>query len=443
MTHCYFFATFLLDFALSYFSAAMNRQLLILYLPAAILTYVEGRGVVPYDWEDPTSFAFGWTPFVQGDGDYFFGNNTCVPDYDDAGVMGDYGNCHNPEIGGPNSKWKSCVHVFTDSSKNETDWRCTCHLTMNPRGMNCDYEGEPGESFRNSGIFFLAISLLFFVDACFALKLCVQMLQLKGWKFNAAITSNCLVTGGLCCEAFRHSLYIFRNEPVGSGWEMDAQAFDVGLFTLPLTIIFTCQGMLGLSLTWIGIAEKSGNVKNAKRKLIILRSFLYVYMIVLTAICFFLAATNNSVAMSFVGLASMITVVPCMGIASSKLRRLLSAGAPPKAGQFDISTCLQTTTRKLLICCPIFLFAILWFVGANTAINQRGIPERNNVPIYSLTLTGFSLWFLLHSIKSFFVESNKGSLAKFRKNKVSVTTMYGNSSAASGTSSAEVTEAEA
>jgi len=403
----------------------------------------DSRGAVDYDWDDPDSYGYGWIPFVQGDKGYYYGNVTCIPDKRDGGVMGDYGNCHDAEIGGKNSLWKSCVHVFLPTGENgtvmpgqnETDWRCTCHFTMNPKGMDCDVEDYQGASFMNAGIWFLSVALVYMVDSVLAVRLCISMLRLKGWKLNAAITSNILVTGGLISEFFRHTLYVARNEPVGSPIAMNAVQFDIGLFLLPITIICFCQALLGLSITWIGIAEKTGNIKGAKRKLVILRTSLYVYMVSITLICLFFAANNDSVLMSYVGLLSWFLIIPALYFASKRLRKLLANGAPPKPGQFDMADCLKKTTRRLMVVTPLFFSSLVWFLGVNTAINQVGVTARDDSPIFSLCGVGLSLWYGMHAIKNFFNESNAAAIAKFNTNRKVVSTMYGKDS--SGATSSE------
>jgi len=167
---------------------------------------------VDYDWDDPSSYGYGWRPFVQQTKGYVFGNITCEPDTYTAGVMGDYGNCHDPAIGEINPTWKSCVHVFLDEHQNTTDWRCACHFSMHPRGTDCTWDWGGGY-FINNGLWFMVVAAIFITDGILGYRLTIQMLQLKGWKMNAAITSNIFVTLGMLCEGFRHTLYCFRNMP--------------------------------------------------------------------------------------------------------------------------------------------------------------------------------------------------------------------------------------
>ena len=187
---------------------------------------------VPYDWTDPNAPEFGWEPVVNGELGYFFGNVTCIPDYVDQGVSGNYGNCFDPAVGGTNSLWKSCVHVWLDDSKNKTDWRCMCHFTMHSRGNNCLWDWGAG-SWWSNGFWFATCALVFFVDACKGVRLCYQMLQLKGFKLNAAITSCIFVTIALFSEAFRHSLYGPRNFPADHPLGLNGKQFDIGLYAKP------------------------------------------------------------------------------------------------------------------------------------------------------------------------------------------------------------------
>ena len=393
---------------------------------------------VPYDWTDPKAPEYGWEPAMNGEFGYYYGNVTCTPDYDDMGVSGNYGNCHDPEIGGKNSRWKSCVHVWINKTSGVTDWRCMCHITMHARGNNCEWDWGLGAWLPN-GLSFMSCALVFFIDGCFGVRLVYQMLKLKGFKMNAAITSCMFVTLALFSEAFRHSLYGPRNMPANSAFAIDGVQFDIGLFSLPVTIMCMCQGLLGLSITWIGIAEKSGNVKGAKKKLAFIKTSVWVFMAVIMTISLYMAAANMSSQMSSLGIALFFVLTPTLVVASSKLRKLLSNGAPPKEGQFDISKCLKQTSIKMIAVGPVFIGGLLIFMICDGNIRKKGPKERTNVTLVGLMMLGYGLWFMMHTIKNFFAESNAAALAKFERTQKSITTMYGKGSSATSTSSTSST----
>ena len=371
---------------------------------------------------------------MNGELGYFFGNVTCIPDYVDQGVSGNYGNCFDPAVGGTNSLWKSCVHVWLDDSKNKTDWRCMCHFTMHSRGNNCLWDWGAG-SWWSNGFWFATCALVFFVDACKGVRLCYQMLQLKGFKLNAAITSCIFVTIALFSEAFRHSLYGPRNFPADHPLGLNGKQFDIGLYALPVTVMAMCQAILGLSITGIGIAEKTGNVTGAKRKLKILRAFIWGFMAFMLTLSMYMAVNNMSSQMSSVGIGIFFILIPSMAVASSKLRKLLANGAPPKPGQFNISDCLKKTVRNLFLVGPLFVGGLLLFMICDGNIRKKGPKMRTDWTLCGLMMFGYGLWIIMHTIKNFFVESNAAAFEKFQKSKQSVTTMYGKSSTSSQSSS--------
>ena len=392
---------------------------------SAQIEYGEGlRKRIWYNYPchaNPSDITEPWGASIQGYG-------TC---WDKNSTTGEF-------QGGPAALWKVCVRVWVLEEKNETfpggipdlkgehkfvDMQCICHPFFNPTGEQCSIFPSASSTFFGQ-LLYVLVGVFNVYTLLKCLRLTYFLLVSKKWQVNPAITTLLWIDATTINEAARNFMVPVVNSGSTAAAPLSQYQFNIAtLIALPITVVFLNFAFMGVSLTWLEIAESasSGKGKSSSSKIRWMRRGAKTLMFLLTAVVIYLCGTGNTAKISAIGFIFAPIMVVLNYLGGKKLRQLLvlvPPGSPTSAKQeapkFDIGECIKWTNRKIIVDC---LFFVIWTIVLTISLSREYDVVDVDGRLYSLIafsvlFVNSSIAFLCHIIYSYFEQSNRTTIGK-------------------------------
>ena len=214
-------------------------------------------------------------------------------------------------------------------------------------------------------------------------------------------------------DGIRHLMMIWVTIPAGDPKSITADEYSLSLQTaLPITVMSITQGLLGLSVTWLEIAESASSMGKVNRNIIILRWFVRFLMITIFLASITLAILDLTTTFLLFDIFIIIILATLNWYGGKRLRAILSKGAATPAGKFDVAKCIRNTNRMVLCSSIPIVGGGVWYVAISQSIYDH-VDSNFGGGAYPFTTAGLGLTMLCYSIYSFFEQSNRSSVYKY------------------------------
>ena len=425
-----------------------------LFLSFATAQIEYGEGLHRRKWynypchANPSDITEPWGASIQGYG-------TC---YDKNSTTGDY-------VGGSAGLWKICARVWVLDEKNKTfpggipdlkgehkfvDMQCICHPFFNSDGEQCSILPSAQSAFIGQ-LLYVFVGIFNVYQSIKSIRLTYVLLVSKKWQLNPAIITLLWLVATTINEAARNLMVPAVNSGSTAFAPLSVYQLNIATLTcLPITVISLNFAFMGVSLTWLELAESAshGGIskgKSSSSKILWMRRGAKSLMILLAAIVLYLCGTNNTAKIPVVGIFFSPIMVFLNYLGGKKLRQLLLPVIPPgpppsqaprrrsfvilpgsltrspstlmkapKKKSFEIGECIHSTNRKILVDCGFF---IIWTIVLPIALGRGyDVVDKDgrlfSLIAFSLLFVNTSIAGLCYTIYSYFEQSNRTTIEK-------------------------------
>ncbi|GMH49600.1 hypothetical protein TL16_g09149 [Triparma laevis f. inornata] len=326
-----------------------------------------------------------------------YSNETCTndPDWSASEVL--VGDCDADIAQAP---WAQCYRLSYGSdgllvpNATGTELRCGCNKLFPFDGVMCDETGVNNTVWWFSVLAFgiqAFISFYQFVRTAYGVKELMAKEKGPKRKVDDITATMIFLMIGNFFTVMMLVCFTGRTSPNG----LTNEEFAYLLFSFPLVVLFICQSMLALALSWLSVAIKSsvGNdasVSKYKRLRVALKSWaiiLFVFTVLLTL-------TDRITLVTLLANFSSLILSISLRIGGARIHNMLINSSASDQKTKNIATAMKSTYQILIFSQPLSLFLGVAYTIVYTSVITTGV--RNGWGI-STTVAGMVLMLQLTS----------------------------------------------